>query len=471
MIKRLDYIFLFVIAIVFVLLFSFSTSPLFLFQGCDSCIFKIVGQGVAEGKVLYKDIFDHKGSLLFFIQALGSLFSKKGWGILSLQVINLFVTLLLSVKIAGFFNVEKKGKYIVLFLGLMFLCSVYGEGNQCEEWELPYILAVLYYVFKDFFFHKGHPLKYALLYGMCLGAIVLIRMNDVAIPLGVLLGFACVLASQERKFKVILCNILCVFGGVLLVFIPFIVYFWINDALYDFWYGTFVHNMLYSSTPGEWLFLRTRLTFIFVPAVCVFFLYKEHKSLGIIFLPAVILSFAAVGKNLFLHYLIVLFPYYIILASILLKKKYVLVLFLYLLPSFLNGIAEVKLRKSLEVDDLQRRMVFNEIQSKIPLQEKDSVWNYNCVFGNLEFFQFTHTVPVNSAFIYKHIDYSPYLQKREYDSFCKVKPTYILSSSVYGYGEVSSLYFPKVLQKIERNYVCIYKNSKYKISLWKKKDM
>lgn len=471
MIKRLDYIVLFVIAIVFVFLFSFSTSPLYLFQGCDSCIFKIVGQGVAEGKVLYKDIFDHKGSLLFFIQALGCLFSKNGWGILFLQIINLFIVLLLSIKIACFFKVSNRGKYICLFLGLIFLCSVYGEGNQCEEWELPYILLPLYFVFKDYYLKKGHPLKYAFIYGICLGAIVLIRMNDVAIPLGILLGLACVLAFQERNFKIILCNILCVLGGILLVSIPFGVYFGINNALYDFWYGIFVHNMLYSSTPGEWLFLRTRLTYILIPAVCVYFLYIRNNSLGIIFLPSVILSFFAIGKNLYLHYLIVFFPYYIIFAFILAKKKNTLVLFLYLLPSLLNGIAEIKLRKSLEEDDLQRCIVFKEIQSKIPLQERNSVWNYNCVFGNLEYFQYTHTTPINAAFIYKHIDYSPYLQNKEYNSFCKLNPTYILSSSSYGYGGTSSSYFTKMMQKIKHNYVCVYKNSKYKIFLWKRKNM
>lgn len=470
MIKKLDYIYLFTIAFLFVLLFSFSTSPLYLFQGCDSCIFKIVGRGIAEGKVLYKDIFDHKGPLLFFIQALGTLFSKNdnNVGILSIQIINLFVILLISFRISIFFQVERKYIYATIFLGLMFLSSVYGEGNQCEEWELPYILLPLYYVFKDVFLKKGHPLRYAVIYGSCLAVIVLIRMNDVAIPLGVLIGLACVLAYNERCYRTILNNVLFVILGFVFVCIPFFLYFWLNDCLYDAWYGIFEHNLLYSSTPGEWLFLRTRLTFIFIPAVCTYFLYKENKKIGVIFLPAVILGFIAVGKNLYSHYLIVFFPYYIILAFILIKKKYIVVLILYLLPSLLDGIAEIKLLKKLEIDAFQRRIVFSKIQSKIPLNERDSVWNYNCVFGNLEIFQYMHTTPINAAFIYKHIDYSPYLQSKEYTEFCQIRPKYILSSSNYGYGSISSLYFTRIQQLMHKNYRCIYKNSKNKIYLWKR---
>ena len=59
------------LAISFLLAFSPSTSPLWFFVGEDSGVFKSFGQAIIQGKVIYKDIFDNKGPILYFINALG----------------------------------------------------------------------------------------------------------------------------------------------------------------------------------------------------------------------------------------------------------------------------------------------------------------------------------------------------------------------------------------------------------------
>lgn len=59
------YIFNIVSSIIFLLLFSPYTTPLNPYYGYDDNIFMIIGQGINKGYVPYKDLFDHKGPILF----------------------------------------------------------------------------------------------------------------------------------------------------------------------------------------------------------------------------------------------------------------------------------------------------------------------------------------------------------------------------------------------------------------------
>ena len=56
----------------FLLRFSYSTSFLWPgYCGYDSAIFQTIGKYWAQGSVPYRDLFDHKGPLIFFIDMLG----------------------------------------------------------------------------------------------------------------------------------------------------------------------------------------------------------------------------------------------------------------------------------------------------------------------------------------------------------------------------------------------------------------
>lgn len=84
-------------AVLFLMLFSYSTSPCFPWSfGWDSAFFQLVGRGMAEGKVPYRDFFDMKGPWLFLIQYLGNLVGE--YGVFLLQCIALVVELLLCIK-------------------------------------------------------------------------------------------------------------------------------------------------------------------------------------------------------------------------------------------------------------------------------------------------------------------------------------------------------------------------------------
>jgi len=44
--------------------------------GIDSSVFISIGEAMHEGKIPYKDIFDHKGPLIYFINYIGTIFPR-----------------------------------------------------------------------------------------------------------------------------------------------------------------------------------------------------------------------------------------------------------------------------------------------------------------------------------------------------------------------------------------------------------
>lgn len=106
----LDYGILTLIAVLFLLIFSYGTSPLFInnFGISDSAIFLLIGKGITAGYIPYVDLFDHKGPVMFFIEALGWWISPNRFGNFLLQWLFMGVNLVLIFKMGRLF-LEKNG--------------------------------------------------------------------------------------------------------------------------------------------------------------------------------------------------------------------------------------------------------------------------------------------------------------------------------------------------------------------------
>src|SRR5574344_1456659 len=90
------------IAFFIILFYSETTSILYSIEFADSAVFKMMGHVLLNGGVPYVDYFDHKGPYLYLINAIGEYISPK-WGLFSLQVLWLFLSLTLWFKIARLF--------------------------------------------------------------------------------------------------------------------------------------------------------------------------------------------------------------------------------------------------------------------------------------------------------------------------------------------------------------------------------
>ena len=146
------YILSFLISFITLLLCT-KNSPLYAFNNwVDENAFFTVGKAWAHGIVPYRDIFEQKGPLLYFIFMLGSIISKKSFiGIFVFEVISLTITLIFSCKIIQLF-LKDKFIYPILPLLASIICSsgFFVHGGSVEEFCFPFLFISLYYFLKHF---------------------------------------------------------------------------------------------------------------------------------------------------------------------------------------------------------------------------------------------------------------------------------------------------------------------------------
>lgn len=312
---------------VFVLfLFSTESSPLYRFNyWADVNIYYTIGKSIWSGKVIYKDLFDHKGPLIFFIYGIGTIFSDKSFlGLFFLQVIFHTITLYfvyLSIKL--FLN--KNLSFLLSLFYPLFLLKFSGTGASAEEFILPFLVISLYYFL--LYYSKRevlHPPKYMLIHGVCLACVFFIKLNIIGFWFFPLL-FIFLFLLFKKEYLNFGINVLYLIGGILIITLPIFTYFIINSAFFDFIDSYINFNLVYSLFKGDspnssfnfildQFLLRYRFNFIIFSIFFVGVLFftvssKLINKLGRVSILACFLSLLYLvmcSRNIFGYYLIVL---------------------------------------------------------------------------------------------------------------------------------------------------------------------
>jgi len=138
-----------------------------------------------KGLIPYKEIFDHKGIVLYFIEYFGFLISPNGFGgVWILELINIFVTILILYKIAILFTENT----VIRLLSVFFVIQIFSKnyffiaegGNLVEEYALPWISLSLYYVL-NYTINKKYKKYNIILIGVSFTLVFFLRVNMVAI--------------------------------------------------------------------------------------------------------------------------------------------------------------------------------------------------------------------------------------------------------------------------------------------------
>ncbi|MBQ0036984.1 MAG: hypothetical protein KBT35_08735 [Firmicutes bacterium] len=227
----INYLILVVLAFLFLLVFSNGTSPLTKhYYGSDSAFFMFFGKAMKNGMIPYVDVFDHKGPYFFFTQELGQIICEGRYGAFIIQIINLSISMFIVDKIIlkARPNLEFK-KRIIFQIPLAWLLIVtFRDGNMTEEYALPHLFLSLLLFIKslDLYNDEGyyHNPKYALIYGFSLGVLALSRITNAAFLCAVVLTIT-ILLIYKKEYKNLTQNIVCFVSGLILSFIPIIIYF------------------------------------------------------------------------------------------------------------------------------------------------------------------------------------------------------------------------------------------------------
>ena len=248
--RTVIYILLSAFCVAFLLLLSASTSPLYGdYCDGDSSIFMVVGKAITQGRSVYRDVFDHKGPILFYLNALGFALTGGKSGVFIVQCVFLSLTAIFMYKTARIFTKTVRSLICVVFTILAFAATI-SDGNLSEEYcmcVIPIYFAVKYFAIAE---NEPHPPLYSAVYGACFAVCAFIRINN-----GVMIG-GVVLVTLVTEFisgraKSALINLAAVIGGMAAVAVPVCIFFAAKGLLGDMIFATFTFNFLYAAEGAE----------------------------------------------------------------------------------------------------------------------------------------------------------------------------------------------------------------------------
>ena len=128
------------------LLFASSSSPLYATNfWTDTNIYFTIGRGIVRGLAPYRDLFDHKGPLLYLVFALAALVSDTSFfGLFLLEVVSLASALYLSWRIVCLYGEGPLTLAVIAPSAMVTAaCTAFTQGGSAEEFCLPALALAL----------------------------------------------------------------------------------------------------------------------------------------------------------------------------------------------------------------------------------------------------------------------------------------------------------------------------------------
>jgi hypothetical protein len=206
----------------------------------DSGVFLYIGWRFLNGDMPYRDVWDHKPPLIYFVDALGiTLTPDSLWGVWLLQFLFIFFTFFFVYRLLDqeFGIHAAMAGSIVLTSGLL---TILEKGNVTEEYALVF-QAFAFLLFVNAW-KKDFPLRASFWIGL-LGGLAF-NFKQTTIGIWITYGlFLLVIRLLQRKFP--LKDLLSLAAGGLVPSVLLGLYLASQSAFADFWDQAFLYNFAY----------------------------------------------------------------------------------------------------------------------------------------------------------------------------------------------------------------------------------
>lgn len=219
------------------------SNPYFSYPGRDGGIFLYVGSLILKGKIPYLDVWENKGPLVFYINALGLFFSGGSrWGVWFLEFLFFF-----GAGVIGYVVIKRLmgviPAFTVTFIWIIAAGNVLQGGNFSEEYSLLFSFIALWGCLKSLELPQKN--FYSLLVGISLGLNILLRPNNISMQVAAA-GAYFILAVVSKEWRIFFTRALWYGIGLLVVLVPVILYFALQGALTEMINVVLVFNIQYS---------------------------------------------------------------------------------------------------------------------------------------------------------------------------------------------------------------------------------
>lgn|GEM_PF-1457818 len=240
----------------------------------DSGVFLYEGWRLLEGDLPYRDFWDHKGPVLFAINAFGVLLSgRTRWGIFLVDSLGLIVGMVVLFR-----ALRRTNGTLAALCGLCVIgagVQIYlPQGNQAESYAMTF--AMIAYALVDSTRRSTHASARAayITIGVLSALSVFIKFNMIGFMLTI--GLHQLLVSvSARTVRTFVQRISWMVIGTLIVAVPMVVYLVTNGILADYLDANITFNLLYASTRRDSLLALERgfdlLPLMILPTLCWLF--------------------------------------------------------------------------------------------------------------------------------------------------------------------------------------------------------
>lgn len=240
------------ISFILITLFSKSSFLYIVNDWDDANVFFTIGKSMLDGYVPYRDLFDHKGPLVFIIHAIAAFVSYKSFfGIYLLEIVSCFAFLIMCNRIVKLYVSPKHGLLLATIIcGIVYSSFAFQKGDSVEEFALP-LLSFGYYFFLKYIRPIAVTKRDSIVLGLCIGIIFWMKFNILGLFVG-LVPVSLAFWLTDRRYSDLFRMIIYALTGFCIVsVIPFL-YFLANGALKDLYDGYFYTNLfLYGKTSGD----------------------------------------------------------------------------------------------------------------------------------------------------------------------------------------------------------------------------
>ena len=213
--------------------------------GTDSVVFLYIGRIILNGGMPYRDAFDHKGPLVYLLDAAG-LAVGGVFGVWLLELLFLTVSTIFAYKTARFFAAPPIALFTTVVAILWYTARC--DSNFCETWSVPFLLTSLYFWIR--YLKSGCQIGKTATFtvGLCFAGVLLLKPNLTALWMLFCLTVAAVsirraAAGKEPDGAVprggralgFLCSRVALFLlGAAALLLPVLGWLWKNGAWNDF---------------------------------------------------------------------------------------------------------------------------------------------------------------------------------------------------------------------------------------------
>ena len=432
--------------------------------GSDSAWIQVVAKAWVKGLIPYVDTFDHKGPLYFLIDAIGYSFPNTRLGLYLVQSIMMSTQIYLIIQGLELLLADNKKKILieigVVLHTLIFYSYTMCDGGLSEEYSCLFVFMALYFISKYFINYylkseREHNWRYAFIYGICFGALSMIRINN-SLIICVSIAMIAINLIYNRMWKNIISNAVAALVGIVIVVIPFVVYFSLHGALHEFWYSVFEFNLNYMKIKegSSTLIFRRRL-FYMMPEVMLILTgllsirYKRYLIGITSCISAILMSYMLVSGAEFTHYFVLGVPMiYLAYFNLILCVKYfkcnissnaiiVIPVIAAIIVSLVFGIHNFPRRledcfgNTMKAEMTEYNSQLKELMDNIPLEEYSDVAGYNIKGMQKKIYLVTDLLPApRHAFATElHATYDYSVMDKTIDWLYENKPKWLFMDS------------------------------------------